>query len=102
MQEIAVIGSERFTLGFRLVGIRQAVEAASPRELERAVLQTMEDPKVGILVMETGDVAKLGPQTRERLAKTVRPTLVTIGVEEDSALREQIKSAVGVDLWKGT
>lgn len=102
MQEIAVIGSERFTLGFRLVGIRRAMEAASPREFEKAVNDAMGDQTVGLLVMETADVATLSAPTRERLAKSVRPTLVTIGVEEDSALRESIKQAVGVDLWKGT
>jgi V/A-type H+-transporting ATPase subunit F len=101
-QEIAVVGSERFALGFRLVGIRHVAEASTPRDLEKAVSEAMNDPKVGLLVMETGDVGKLSPITRERLAKSVRPTLVTIGVEEDSALREQIKQAVGVDLWKGT
>lgn len=102
MQEIAVVGSERFTLGFRLVGIRAAIEATTPRDLERAVAQAMENQQIGILVMETADVGKLSAITREKLAKTVRPTLVTIGVEEDSALRESIKQAVGVDLWKGT
>jgi V/A-type H+/Na+-transporting ATPase subunit F len=100
MQEIAVIGSPGFTLGFRLVGVRATVEATEPRELEEAVQQTVQREDIGILVMDQSDFDRLNEETREDLRQRIHPTLVAIGLTEDSALREQIKQAVGVDLWK--
>ena len=100
MQEIAVIGSPEFTLGFRLVGVRATAEATEPRELEQAVKDITAREDVGILVMDQSDFDRLGEETQEDLRQRIRPTLVAIGLTEDSALREQIKQAVGVDLWK--
>ncbi len=100
MQEIAVIGTPEFTLGFRLVGVRSTVEASEPRELEDAVSTMVRREDIGILVMDQGDFDRLTEETKEDLRGRIRPTLVAIGLTEDSALREQIKQAVGVDLWK--
>ncbi len=100
MQEIAVIGTPEFTLGFRLVGVRATVDAAEPHELEEAVSKMVEREDIGILVMDQGDFDRLDEETRADLRQRIRPTLVAIGLTEDSALREQIKQAVGVDLWK--
>lgn len=100
MQEIAVIGSPEFTLGFRLVGVRATVDATDPKELEDAVSKMVEREDIGILVMDQGDFDRLSEERRENLRQRLQPTLVAIGLTEDSALREQIKQAVGVDLWK--
>lgn len=98
--ELAVVGSPTFALGFKLAGVRKTFEADAPKQLNDAVRQTLRDPDVGIVVMETQDVLKLDPTLRRHLEESVRPTLVTIGVDEDSNLREKLKSALGVDLWK--
>ena len=99
--EIAVVGSQQFTLGFRLAGIRRIWEtgAGNEADLERAVALARRDDEVAILVLQTGDVARLSPRTRSELATGTRPTLVAVGLEEDNTLREKIKQAVGVDLW---
>lgn len=98
--ELAIVGNDLFVLGFRLAGIRKTFQAADTGTLNTAVREAMKDPDVGILVMETRDVHRLDPQVRREVEAAVRPTLVAIGVEEDTGLREKLKQAVGVDLWK--
>ncbi len=34
------------------------------------------------------------------MSDSISPTILGIGTEEDNTLRESIKSALGVDLWK--
>ncbi len=99
MTSIAVIGSDRFTLGFRLAGIRRVWVAEGEEQLEAAVRQAQRDEDVSILVMETGDLEHLDSRTRLELTSSVKPTLVAVGSEEDNTLRNKIKQAVGVDLW---
>jgi V/A-type H+-transporting ATPase subunit F len=101
MSELAVVGSQPFTLGFRLAGIRRIWETGTgtDEELERAVAAARRDPQVSILILETKDVARLSPRARSDLVSSVRPTLVAVGTDEDHTLREKIKQAVGVDLW---
>lgn len=101
MSQIGVVGSDTFTLGFRLAGIRRIWETGSGSEddLERAVAAARKDPQVSILILETKDVARLSPRVRSDLVSSVKPTLVAVGLDEDNTLREKIKQAVGVDLW---
>lgn len=98
--ELAAVGSASFCLGFRLAGVRKTREAESPGDLGAAVRESLHDPDVGIVVMETDDVRKLDAPLRRELEKSVRPTLVAIGIDEDTELRERLKQALGVDLWK--
>lgn len=100
MQEIAVIGNPGFTLGFRLVGVRKTVDAEEPASLAAAARDMMQDANVGVLVMDQSEFETLPEDLRNQIRSSTRPTLVAIGLTEDSALREQIKQAVGVDLWK--
>ncbi len=99
MSEIGVVGSQQFTLGFRLAGIRKIWDAATEEELERALSAARRDDAVSILVMQTGDLQRISQRTRHDLVSGTKPTLVAVGLEEDNSLREKIKQAVGVDLW---
>lgn len=99
MTELAVIGRETFTLGFRLAGVRRIWNADDPAGLERAVMEARRDPEISILVMETADVQAMDNRLRHELVSSVKPTLVAVGTDEDNTLRDKIKQAVGVDLW---
>ena len=99
MAEVAVLGSPQFTLGFRLAGVRRIFDATTEEQLERGARQAVADPQVSILVLETADLNRLSPRTRADLVASVAPTVVAVGTQEDSTLREKIKQAVGVDLW---
>jgi len=97
--EIGVIGSEDFVLGFRLTGIRKAY-GASKEEIEPTVTEVLDDRDVGILVMHSDDVKDLSPLLRKRLRGSVEPVLVTIGEKGETELRDKVRRAMGVDLWK--
>ncbi len=98
MTQLAVVGTESFTIGFRLAGIRKIWNAEGDA-LAGAVREAMNDEDVSILVMDTASVNTLEPRLRDQIVTSVKPTLVAVGMEEDNTLREKIKQAVGVDLW---
>lgn len=99
MTQLAVVGDEHFTLGFRLAGIRKIWNASEEADLEKAIVAAQADDEVSILVMQTSDLGRIDARLRDTLVSGVKPTLVTVGVEEDNSLRNKIKQAVGVDLW---
>jgi len=99
IMELAVIGSSEFTLGFRLAGVKKVYEVTGEEQVLK-VQDVMSDSEVGIRVMHNDDLANLPSQLRYELDESVEPTLVAIGGEGESNLREKIKQAVGVDLWK--
>ncbi len=97
--EIAAVGRDDFVQGFKLVGIRKAI-AATPEDLEQKVTLILDDPDVGILVLESADMAKLGNAMRRRLQTVARPVVIGVGTTEDEDLRSKIKRAIGIDLLK--
>jgi len=97
--EIAVVGSEMFGLGFKLVGIRRIV-VADQKDMEAKVNRVLEEPSVGILVLDTKDVERLSPAMRKRLDSTPKPVVIAVGRREEEDLRSKIKRAIGIDLYK--
>lgn len=98
--EIGVVGSEDFILGFKLVGIRKTFVPSQAEPLEQKINEAMADEDIGILVMEDKDFQSLDAFRQLQLAESIQPTFITIGMEEDKTIREKIKMAIGVDLWK--
>ncbi|MDH7592954.1 MAG: V-type ATP synthase subunit F [Methanomicrobiales archaeon] len=99
--EIAVIGGGEFVIGFRLAGIRKIFAAENEEQLRAYINQVLEDPNVGILVMDNRDMQRLPVRLQRTLENSIRPTVITIGEEEGGiSMRERIKRSVGVDLWK--
>jgi V/A-type H+-transporting ATPase subunit F len=94
--QIAVIGSGDAVIGFTLAGVRKAYETASEDELISKIEEVMADPDVGILVLSQSDFNNLP----SRLTDSVKPTVISIGTEQSTEMREKIKRAIGVDLWK--
>lgn len=98
--EIAVVGNSDFVMGFRLAGIRKTYDA-SPDELEAKIESVLKDKTVGILVVHNDDMQKLSVHMQQTLDDSVEPTVIAIGGKGESTnLRDKIKQAVGVDLWK--
>lgn len=99
--EIAVIGNGEFILGFRLAGIRKTFAAESEERLVQHINKCLEDPEVGILVLDSKDIARVPRRLQVTLEESVKPTVIAIGQEEGGlSMRERIKRSVGVDLWK--
>jgi len=99
MMDIAVIGSQRFVLGFRLAGVRKTVDASSP-EYPATLESLLADPKVGILVVNDQDVDRLPSGMKRRLSDSVRPVVIPVGSKGEEDIRERIKRAIGIDLYK--
>lgn len=97
--DIAVIGNEEFVLGFRLAGLRR-VFVAHPDDYQERIIEAMQDPEVGILAVDGEDLKNLTPQMRAKVTDSISPVIVTVGGAGMGDLREKIKRAIGVDLYK--
>jgi V/A-type H+-transporting ATPase subunit F len=101
-QEIAVVGSPDFTTGFRLAGVRKfqnVPDEEKDEQLDEAVMVTLADDEVGIIVMHDDDMDHLSRQARQAVEGSIEPVLVTLGGGAGAGgLREQIKRAIGIDL----
>ena len=100
--ELAVIGKSEFVTGFRLAGVRKVYEANDVKDIESAVRSALGDKSVGIVVMHNDDISNLPEILKKNLNESVQPTVVALGGSGAGSmrLREKIKQAVGVDLWK--
>ncbi len=98
--EIAVVGSPEFTLGFQLAGIAHVHNTSSDEETSRVLRNLLSESEVGIVVVDSEILARMPERLRARLSDSISPTVLGIGTEEDGSLRENIRKAIGVDLWK--
>ena len=96
--EIAVIGSDEFTLGFRLAGIRRVFVANSENYQEK-ILEALSQSTIGILAVDAKDLDNLSYTVRNRVMDSIQPVVVPVGGDE-SDLREKVKRVIGVDLCK--
>ena len=98
--EIAVVGSDDFTLGFRLAGVDKTYNTKNNEEMATVLKSLLNDSEIGIIVVDSEDLIQLPDRLRQQLSDSVSPTVLGIGTEEDNTLRESIRKAIGVDLWK--
>jgi len=96
--EIAVVGSEEFVVGFRLAGIKK-VYGVKPDELQETVLQLVQEKEVGILALHTKDLERLPQHLRDKLMASVEPVVIPVG-EEEGDIRDKVRRAMGIDLYK--
>lgn len=97
--EIAALGSSDFIVGFRLVGIKNVTET-TPETFEKAVQEKLDSKSVGILVVDMRDVDKLSAPVRKKMVDSTSPVVIPIGTDEGD-LRDKVRRAIGVDLYKG-
>jgi len=98
--EIAVVGSLEFTLGFQLAGVENLYNPTDDDEMADTLRSLLNQSEVGVVVVDNINLMRLPERLRQQLSDSVTPTVLGIGTQEDTTLRESIKSALGVDLWK--
>ena len=98
--EIAFVGGSESVLGFNLAGVKKSYAANTEDEMVSKIGDVMADSNVGILVLKQSDYNKLPKRLQEQLSESIKPTMITIGTEQSTEIREKIKRAIGVDLWK--
>ncbi|RLI73991.1 V-type ATP synthase subunit F [Archaeoglobales archaeon] len=100
---LVVIGDPDFNIGFGLAGVspEDIYNVTNDDELIEAVKKVLEDRDVGIVVIRQDYLRKLPLVLRREIDERVQPTFVMVGgtgsVDE---IREKIRKAIGVDLWK--
>lgn len=101
MNELAVVGDQSFTLGFRLAGVREIHNPESDEEFDSTVERLLDEEDVGIVVLRQEDMDRLSKTLRRTVRDSIDPIFVTLGGEGgEEDLREKIKRAIGVDLWQ--
>ncbi len=98
--EIAFVGGSESVLGFNLAGVKKSYAANTEEEMVSKIGEVMADSNVGILVLRQSDYNKLPKRLQEQLSESIKPTMIAIGTEQSTEMREKIKRAIGVDLWK--
>ena len=98
--EIAVVGSPEFTLGFQLAGLSDLYNPEGEEDLHSTLRSLLNNKSVGLMVVDSTMLTTLPDRLREQLSASVSPTVLGIGTEEDTTLRDTIRKAIGVDLWK--
>ena len=98
--ELAVVGSQEFTLGFQLAGISNIFNPETGDEMSSQLKSLLNSKEVGIIVIDSSIMSTLPERLRHQLSASVTPTVLGIGTEEDTTLRDTIRKAIGVDLWK--
>jgi V/A-type H+/Na+-transporting ATPase subunit F len=98
--EIAYVGGSESVLGFNLAGIKKSYAADTEEAIVAKIGEVMADSNVGILVLKQSDYNKLPKRLQEQLSDSIKPTMIAIGTEQSTEMREKIKRAIGVDLWK--
>ena len=98
--ELAVLGSQEFTLGFQLAGISNIFNPENDEETSSQLKSLLNSTEVGIIVIDSSIISTLPERLRDQLSASVTPTVLGIGTEEDTTLRDTIRKAIGVDLWK--
>ena len=98
--ELAVVCYLEFTLGFQLAGISNIFNPETDDEMSSQLKSLLNSKEVGIIVIASSIMSTLPERLRDQLSASVTPTVLGIGSEEDTTLRDTIRKAIGVDLWK--
>jgi V/A-type H+/Na+-transporting ATPase subunit F len=96
--DVAVLGNESFVMGFKLGGVKRSY-IEKPESYEDKILELIADPSIGVLAVSSEDVDRLNPGTRRKVLSSIAPVVVVVGKTEGD-LREKVKRAIGVDLYK--
>jgi len=97
--EIAVVGNPDFVVGFRLAGVRRVFETM-PETIEKTVLELIENREIGILVISSKDMERLPAALRTRLIDSTTPVVIPVGMDKGD-MRDKVRKAIGIDLYKG-
>ena len=95
-KEIAVIGSEEFTLGFRLAGIKKSY---NPENFDDKIAKCLEKEELGIIITEEHLITESSRKTQNLIETSVDPIVIGLSEEAESErLQQKIKRAIGADI----
>lgn len=98
VKDIAVIGRQRFCIGFQLAGVQHVYE--TDEDGFGSVLNDALEADHGIVVVPDDLFRSINRKKRETLQNSVDPVVVSLSEEgESQGLRNRVKQALGVDIW---
>jgi V/A-type H+/Na+-transporting ATPase subunit F len=93
--KIAVVGSEEFSLGFQLAGIREIASA-------EAVAGFLSRKDLGIVILDEATMTGLDQRVKEEVLGSISPVFLVVSEQaQQEELRKMIRQSIGVDLMKG-
>lgn len=95
MSKVIVVGDEKFTMGFELIGIESF-------RLEKLSELISSKSDAGIIIISQDDYETLSIKIKNNIDKLVKPIVVILSDEDikGNNLREQVMKVLGVDLMK--
>ena len=97
MAGIAVVGNRDFVLGFKLAGIRYTF---IEDKIDERVNSLLIEKKVSVIVLQDTEYEKLSQDLKRKFSKSMEPVVVPVGKLGEEDVREKIKRAIGIDLYK--
>jgi len=102
MKKVVALGSEAFTLGFQLSGIRKIVNIHDNKDILDKIHELRQDKDIGIVIVDENILQKLESHDRSEIEESVEPVFISLSTESSSEnIRKLIIKSIGVDLWKG-
>ena len=100
-KDIGVMGSSDFVIGFNLAGVRKTY-AVEPTEFQKQLERILaEKDNLGILIVEAHNLETLSPLQRRKASESLEPVVIAMGEGAgEGDLREKVKRAIGIDLYK--
>ena len=97
--KMAVVGSEDFSLGFMLVGIKDVFKADAD-SASQIMNDILHDEEYAIVIVQEELMNSLPRHLRYRVTNAIKPLFVAVGHSPGTDLQEKVKRAVGIDLMK--
>lgn len=99
MKQIAVLGEEKFNLGFQIAGINKAF-SLSKEHPEQTIRELMDNEEIGLIIVQHELLERFNETLQEKIQQSIEPVFLVIS-EQDSneELRKLIKKSIGVDVW---
>ena len=97
MAGIAVVGNRNFVLGFKLAGIR---DTFIEDKIDERVNNLLMEKKVSIIILQDTEYEKLSQDLKRKFSESMEPVVVPVGKLGEEDVREKIKRAIGIDLYK--
>ena len=97
MAGIAVVGDRDFVLGFKLAGIR---DTFIEDKIEGKLNNLLTEKKASVIIVQDTAYEKLPPELKKKFSESMMPVVVSVGKLGEEDIREKIKRAIGIDLYK--
>ncbi|MFP4403490.1 MAG: V-type ATP synthase subunit F [Candidatus Woesearchaeota archaeon] len=99
MKKIAVLGDDKFSLGFELAGIKNSFKLSRDHP-EETINELMSNDDIGLVIVEEKVLDGLNEQLREKMLQSIEPVFLMISQQDtNEELKKLIKKSIGVDLW---